>query len=1342
MAGFDDIKGVNSLLGDRGEDLLKRRSERIAQKSKKELQNVQKMAQNLKEIDDVTNRLEMDFEARINRLTQLNTSIEEIKRQQQQSLQNRTQVANNQFQNQLNQMTGIQSQRGDISQLSQSSSLYGQSYGLANKYGTPELEQAMMHSQRQLQNQNARALSAAENIDDPNSQEAFRRAMASRDRSIRDIARARQAIDIQRQQGMDIRSQHQRGMGIVSGIQSHAQQMQLREDVAAGRVKRSDVEEKLGRVTEQLIKSFNDLDKAVTSNANNAGKLAIEFSEVASQYDRHSETLKEIDRQGGGGGGNAGSMRQMLGGFGNMMAGGAQVTSAIAQYQQFANVNAPLMDIQNRTMMGNITNQRFQDAYGATQGDVRSLRRVLSDSFADAVRESTRIGQSQRGVLETQRLSAGMDTAGGAVMGALSFTPAGRVAGAAKGLSRAGQIAQGVGQGAQAVGGVSGSASEFMRLGVDLDRQISQSQVFGQGFNAMRAMQDAMSHIDDFAGQKGLDRFTTLGRATRGLGTGVATADMFDTSVMTGSGALTGRATGIRDGKVLTAVDEIREQTVGSERARETLKKMGINPDDPAQRQKINQNVRRVYADRIAKPQLAEDQEEAASMGISLDKYQRYKAGMEADSERGFWTKAKEFFVGPSDENIQRRLQIGAELDVAGKIKRPQDAIRAAELGPQVDEADKFNISRIAGQKYFHPTGGVGRVTSRFGPRAAPTAGASTDHKGTDIGAPLGAPIYSMTDAVVKRMGYQEGGAGHYVVLGNDQEEFTYMHQLNQSKLKVGQKITAGQQIGQVGSSGVSTGAHLDVRGRDLRTGQFFDLEQRMDLGGGAGVAGVSPLNQTGAGISTVVGQGGGRRESAFRRLMDPALMRELAQRGLGREQDLARVVGTGVAGLGVEMERDLEGTLRGAGAFSQAGYFQSPEQYVQARSMLSGVGGTGDDLEEIMKTAVAAGMDSSKNIMEMVAATQNLAQRSALQGTMAAQGAAGSLGAALAAADYLPENMRTAAALQSANVAQSLTKSKELTLGNIVEAAGIRSAIGQEGLDATNLTDLENLMTMSNDEYRQMVNEYQKNDKAGQKYMEEQFGIRNIEKVIPNLQVARGIAASGMQGGVLNTGAPFGDQAGNRLYQRYIQSVRSGTDPGFSEDEQRQLRLFERATSRSVGTSSAVAAMDFTRGGPSSAQADATIDSMRATGNLYGMAGSAERTDAAKGIADTNLSIEGMNQFKQAFGGLEAIGTNLQGIADQLKASDFAEQTKQAMDNLQAPIGTFSETMRGLNSDMETFSNQMGEIIRKMEQGAGSGGGSDLSEKLDRLIDKLDRQQNNPMGGNGAGGNSKFGGY
>lgn len=99
-------------------------------------------------------------------------------------------------------------------------------------------------------------------------------------------------------------------------------------------------------------------------------------------------------------------------------------------------------------------------------------------------------------------------------------------------------------------------------------------------------------------------------------------------------------------------------------------------------------------------------------------------------------------------------------------------------------------------------------ISSGYGPRSRPTAGASTNHKGIDIAASSGSAIVAAAGGRVTTATYSSS-AGNYVVVSHGNGISTvYMH-CSALYVSVGDKVSKGQTIAAVGSTGYSTGSHL-----------------------------------------------------------------------------------------------------------------------------------------------------------------------------------------------------------------------------------------------------------------------------------------------------------------------------------------------------------------------------------------------------------------------------------------------------------------------------------------------------------------------------------------------------
>ena len=142
---------------------------------------------------------------------------------------------------------------------------------------------------------------------------------------------------------------------------------------------------------------------------------------------------------------------------------------------------------------------------------------------------------------------------------------------------------------------------------------------------------------------------------------------------------------------------------------------------------------------------------------------------------------------------------------------------RSAEPTPDMERAnsvlarlDTLNLYRIAAEKapFAMPVKNSFRFTSGFGFRRDPKTGGRRMHKGTDFAAPAGTDIFATADGVVTKAGWQSG-YGRLITIKHDFGIETRFAHLSRIRVKVGQRVSRGDHIGDMGSSGRSTGVHL-----------------------------------------------------------------------------------------------------------------------------------------------------------------------------------------------------------------------------------------------------------------------------------------------------------------------------------------------------------------------------------------------------------------------------------------------------------------------------------------------------------------------------------------------------
>lgn len=151
-----------------------------------------------------------------------------------------------------------------------------------------------------------------------------------------------------------------------------------------------------------------------------------------------------------------------------------------------------------------------------------------------------------------------------------------------------------------------------------------------------------------------------------------------------------------------------------------------------------------------------------------------------------------------------------AEAEAAAKEAAAREAAaRAAAAQNTSADPAGAGAAVVSGNGTFtHPCPGYRRISSTFGYRTAPLKGASTNHKGVDFAAASGTPIYAAAGGTVTSARYS-GNAGNMIVINHGNGLQTYYMHCSKIYVSAGTKVTKGQNIGAVGTTGNSTGPHL-----------------------------------------------------------------------------------------------------------------------------------------------------------------------------------------------------------------------------------------------------------------------------------------------------------------------------------------------------------------------------------------------------------------------------------------------------------------------------------------------------------------------------------------------------
>lgn len=213
----------------------------------------------------------------------------------------------------------------------------------------------------------------------------------------------------------------------------------------------------------------------------------------------------------------------------------------------------------------------------------------------------------------------------------------------------------------------------------------------------------------------------------------------------------------------------------------------------------------------------------------------------------------------------------------------------------------------------------------------------------------------------------------------------------------------------------------------------------------------------------------GGMRGDNLGLLQDEAFRHIMSTRGVAG-QDLVGMMSAMSATVGSSMSSDYRSSfnvgsmLERAAAAQQSGYM-SANQYMSNVGALASVGGNGHQLDKIMREAVAAGMDSSKNISEMVSATAGLAAGIAQNGGMAANSIGSSVSGTIQNLSQLDPNMRAAAAQSGLARVMSNQSDTSISLHTVMEHARLNRALpgfSKNALDVVKGSTVNELREMS----------------------------------------------------------------------------------------------------------------------------------------------------------------------------------------------------------------------------------------------------------------------------------------
>jgi len=159
-------------------------------------------------------------------------------------------------------------------------------------------------------------------------------------------------------------------------------------------------------------------------------------------------------------------------------------------------------------------------------------------------------------------------------------------------------------------------------------------------------------------------------------------------------------------------------------------------------------------------------------------------------------------------EQQTHEAELQQQLIVLTERRAATEADYLAGVRERIGSGASLDAGEISLSGWARPASG--RITDNFGWRVSPTAGATSYHQGTDIGAGCGQAIYAVSGGTVVYAGWN-GGYGNFVLIDHGGGiQSAYGHIVDGGiVVSYGQTVEVGQQVASVGTTGTSTGCHL-----------------------------------------------------------------------------------------------------------------------------------------------------------------------------------------------------------------------------------------------------------------------------------------------------------------------------------------------------------------------------------------------------------------------------------------------------------------------------------------------------------------------------------------------------
>ncbi len=251
------------------------------------------------------------------------------------------------------------------------------------------------------------------------------------------------------------------------------------------------------------------------------------------------------------------------------------------------------------------------------------------------------------------------------------------------------------------------------------------------------------------------------------------------------------------DHNLLTNLQQIRDQIAAYEAELEEQKEL-------QEAQKEEYELEKASLEKV----VADKEEELIAIGADIDSVNSdiVTTQEEIDAENALLAEIIEQERKAAEEAARRRAEEEARRRAEEEAQKNQsgNSSSSGNGGYYEEESPSYPSSSTG---LIWPVGST-YITSYFGYRNSPTAGASTYHQGIDIAASQGSAIWAAASGTVTTASYSSA-MGNYVVISHGNGLSTVYEHCSALYVSAGDYVSQGSTIAAVGSTGISTGAHL-----------------------------------------------------------------------------------------------------------------------------------------------------------------------------------------------------------------------------------------------------------------------------------------------------------------------------------------------------------------------------------------------------------------------------------------------------------------------------------------------------------------------------------------------------